>query len=665
MPLSPRYISVACCVLALCVSAVTPAHAQWSTDAAVNLRVCAGIDDQRNPVMVSDGAGGVIIVWEDQRNGSIDLFAQRVASDGRLLWNGTAGVPVSTAAGVQQHPDILATGDGGVFIVWEDGRGTDLDIFAQRLDSNGTAQWAINGLPVCITTWQQVYPRLTTDNAGGVIVVWQDSRNLGYDVFAQRMNGAGTRLWAPTGVAVCSIEHTHLLPRVVSDGRGGAIVVWEEGRSYISQRDIYAQRIGPSGGLLWPTLGVGVCTAFNTQQSPQVVSDGNGGAIIAWQDHRNNTNAGDIYAQRIDSSGQMLWTVNGTAVTTAIGAQHSLRIVADHSAASWLCWIDERGVVPAVYAQSLTHDGGARWTTGGVNVAPQAANASAPAIDRDAARGIVVAWTSTRPGYDADIVAQRLDSTSSLLWGFAGLAVSSADGAQGDATVLADRAGTAIICWTDRRSGNDGADIFAAKTGFSGLIPVELSQFSAVRNGARVELRWRTEREDAHAGFDLLRTVDGDAWVLCGSLPGAPGGSSRLSRDYAFTDDPGPDAAGELWYRLRMRNMDGSVTLGAAVRVAAETVVPTRLIDAVWPLPAVSDLRVTLTLSAASRVEARIVDMTGRVVAMVLHARVLDAGSHLMTLPLGAVAPGAYLLVVDDGVHIDSHPLHILRTNRD
>lgn len=665
MPLPRRLIPAACCVLALYVGATTVGHAQWSTDATVNLRVCAGIDDQRNSVMVSDGAGGVIVVWEDLRNGSIDLCAQRVASDGRLLWNGTAGVPVSTAAGAQQHPDILAAGDGGVFIVWEDGRGTDYDIYAQRLDSNGVAQWAINGLQVCITTWQQVYPRLATDNAGGMIVVWQDSRNLGYDVFAQRLNGAGMRLWAPTGVAVCSIEHTHLLPRVVSDGRGGAIVVWEEGRSYISQRDIYAQRIGPTGGLLWPTLGVGVCTAFNTQQSPQVVSDGNGGAIIAWQDHRNNTNASDIYAQRIDSSGQMLWTVNGTAVSTAIGAQHSLRIVADRFAASWLCWVDERGVVPAVYAQSLTHDGGARWTTGGVNVAPQAANASAPAMDRDASRGILITWSMTRPGFDSDIVAQRLDSTSSLLWGFAGLVVCSADGAQTDPSVLSDAAGTAIICWTDRRSGNDGADIFAAKTGFSGLIPVELSQFSAVRAGEHVELRWRTEREDAHAAFEVLRSVDGDAWVLCGSVPGAPGGSSRLPREYDFLDDPGADFAGDLWYRLRMRNMDGTTSLGPAVHVADESVPAARLIDAVWPLPATSALHVAFSLPAATRIEVRVVDMTGRTVATALPARLFDAGSHLMTLPLGAVAPGTYLLVVDDGVHIDSHPLHILRTNRD
>lgn len=662
MSLRSRILFAACCACAFIADA-TVAHAQWSTDPAVNMRVAGAFDDQRTPLMVRDGAGGTIIVWEDLRNGSLDLFAQRVASDGRVLWNGTAGVPVCIATGVQQHPDILADGMGGVFIVWEDGRGTDMDIFAQRLDSNGVAQWAPNGVPVCITTWQQVYPRLATDNAGGVIVVWQDSRNLGYDVFAQRMSGAGTRMWAPSGVAVCSIEHTHLLPRVVSDGRGGAIVVWEEGRSYISQRDIYAQRISASGGLLWPALGVGICTAFNTQQSPQVVSDGNGGAIIAWQDSRSNANTSDIYAQRIDSTGQMLWTVNGAAVCTAPGLQHAPRLVADHTAASWLCWIDERGMSPAVFAQSLTHDGVARWTSGGVNVAPLAGGAATPAIDRDVDRGIIVAWSAARPGVEADVLAQRMDSTSSLLWGFGGLSISSADGTQTDPALRTDGAGTAIICWTDRRSGNDGADIFAAKTGFSGLIPVELSQFSAERIDGRVRLRWRTEREDAHAGFEVLRSVADGEWTVCGFVPGAPGGTSREPRSYVFDDEVRVTDA-DLLYRLRMRNLDGTSSLGTVLRVDAAPIAAARLIDAVWPLPASSQLQVTLRCAAPLQVAVRIVDMIGRVVATPLQARLLDAGAHALALPLGTLVSGTYLLVVDAGSRIDSHPLHILRPTR-
>ncbi len=653
---------------ALLVMEVPVVRAQWSVDPAANTRVCAASADQRTPVSVSDGAGGAIIVWEDERNGSLDLYAQRVASDGRLLWNGTVGVPVCTVIGVQQHPDIMATADGGVFIVWEDGRGSDLDIFAQRLDSNGVAQWTVGGMPVCVSIWQQVYPRLSTDGSGGIIVVWQDSRNLGYDVFAQRLNGAGSRQWTPTGVAVCSIEHTHLLPKVVSDGRGGVIVVWEEGRSYISQRDIYAQRLSGSGALHWPTNGVGVCTAFGTQQNPQVVSDGNGGAIIAWQDQRNGSsaNAGDIYAQRIDSTGQMLWTVNGTPVCTAIGAQHSLRITADQTAATWLCWVDERNLAPTVFAQYLTHDGQPRWTTGGINIAPLAHNAVSPAIARDVARGMLVGWAVMRPGLDTDLIAQRIDSTGTLLWGLSGTPISTADGNQQDVCLLADGSGSGIFAWTDTRSGNQGADIFAAKTGYSGLIPVELSRLSASRAGGVVTLRWRTEREDGNVGFDVQCSSDAARWDVRGFVAGAPGGNSRLPRMYSFEDVRSHgDDAGVLWYRLRQVNSDGTSSFSPVIVVTAEPGVLDGFVTRLWPQPASMRVHVALTLQHETRVHLQLHDVTGRRVQGAELGTLLAAGSHVLTLPVHALPSGLYLLHVDDGMRVERQLLRIMRSTRD
>ena len=44
----------------------------------------------------------------------------------------------------------------------------------------------------------------------------------------------------------------------------------------------------------------------------QIVSDGSGGAIIAWQN--NGADGKDIYAQRVDASGVVLWTADGIAV---------------------------------------------------------------------------------------------------------------------------------------------------------------------------------------------------------------------------------------------------------------------------------------------------------------------------------------------------------------
>ena len=71
--------------------------------------------------------------------------------------------------------------------------------------------------------------------------------------------------------------------------------------------------------LAWPgdpTVNVPLCTAGGNQYNARVSSDGAGGAIVAWHDRRTGSNA-DIYAQRVDASGTVLWTTNGVALSTA------------------------------------------------------------------------------------------------------------------------------------------------------------------------------------------------------------------------------------------------------------------------------------------------------------------------------------------------------------
>src|SRR5882724_287809 len=58
-----------------------------------------------------------------------------------------------------------------------------------------------------------------------------------------------------------------------------------------------------------------ICNFAGNQTLAQVISDGAGGAIITWVDTRNG--AQDIYAQRIDATGTLLWNVDGIAICNA------------------------------------------------------------------------------------------------------------------------------------------------------------------------------------------------------------------------------------------------------------------------------------------------------------------------------------------------------------
>ena len=65
--------------------------------------------------------------------------------------------------------------------------------------------------------------------------------------------------------------------------------------------------IAALGSAVWQDDGVEVCGAANEQGQPQAVSDGAGGAIITWEDTREQGISDyDIYAQRVDADGNPL-----------------------------------------------------------------------------------------------------------------------------------------------------------------------------------------------------------------------------------------------------------------------------------------------------------------------------------------------------------------------
>lgn len=276
----------------ICAQRVTAAHTVlWGAN-GVTVREAA--DYQREPRITSDGAGGAIVTWLDGGH----IYAQRIDVTGTLLWP-AAGIPVCTAADGQEEVQIIEDGAGGAFMVWQDGRGSDLDIYMQRIDANGALLWMTDGIIVCNAAYNQEYPSLVSDDGGGVIVAWRDGRDTNSDVYAQRIDGTGNPVWPAIGVPVAMGPADQRGHRIVPDTQGGAIVSWvvETGGG---EDDIYTQRIDENGNPMWGSGGVPVCTATGDQSTIVMTEDCSGGAVLAWRDLRDSEiYEGEIYAQRV------------------------------------------------------------------------------------------------------------------------------------------------------------------------------------------------------------------------------------------------------------------------------------------------------------------------------------------------------------------------------
>jgi hypothetical protein len=207
------------------------------------------------------------------------------------------GTAVSTALYSQSSPMIVSDGSGGTIIVWTDSRsGAGDDIYVQRFDASGDPRWAADGVAVCTAANSQYFPMITSDGMGGAVVTCHDGRNdLLQDIYVQRIDASGAAQWQDDGVFLCSAAGSPTEPVVVSDGSGGVVVVWTDLR--VPYADLYAQRVDANGAVFRTADGVPVSTASDPQQNPAIAPDGTGGAVVTWQDERSGS---DVYAQRIE-----------------------------------------------------------------------------------------------------------------------------------------------------------------------------------------------------------------------------------------------------------------------------------------------------------------------------------------------------------------------------
>jgi len=62
-----------------------------------------------------------------------------------------------------------------------------------------------DGVPVCTSTFQdpiQFRPKIVSDNDGKIIVVWDDTRNINYQIYGQKLERDGNRQWLNSGLQI-------------------------------------------------------------------------------------------------------------------------------------------------------------------------------------------------------------------------------------------------------------------------------------------------------------------------------------------------------------------------------------------------------------------------------------------------------------------------------
>ena len=427
--------------------AATPCRAAWPNDPASNLPICTSPLSQDLPQIISDGSGGVIIVWQATSTGGVKgIFAQRVDREGQAEW-GEKVIAVCRRDSDQQRPMLVPDSSGGAIVVWQDYRsGKNWDVFAQRIDRSGKLRWSDEGVPISSAAGDQLGPQIASDGHGGALIAWQDLREgPDSDLYAQAVDSTGQVRWSADGIPILAGPGAQLLAEVVTSGAGG-VFVWRGSRSSDHEASIYAQRVDARGNPMWGPSGVLVDDGAAPDAHPVSIPDGRGGVIVAWE-------SGPIYAQRLDASGRLLWGDDGIALSTADGSAPA--IVPDGDGGVILAWQTESRENEAsdVRAQSVHASGALRWGADGIAVCQASGAQTEVAATQAAAGGAIVMWRDARNDPFGDLYAQRVDSSGTVLWRVDGIVASNAPGFQSALTIRSDGFGGAVATWTDGRAG--------------------------------------------------------------------------------------------------------------------------------------------------------------------------------------------------------------------
>jgi hypothetical protein len=317
----------------------------------------------------------------------------------------------------------------------------------------------------------QIAPAAAWDGTN-YLVVWDDARTGGHDVFGARVSAAGAIL-DPGGIAIRTTSADEEAVAVAWDGTNH-LVVWDQ-TTATGDHAVYGARVSPAGVLQDPE-GIAIATSGATDiPSPAVASDGTS-SLVVWEGVRNDSGYFSVvYGARVSSAGVVVDTVPLTVAEVAEPA--SLYWIRTPAVAwggtSYLVVWDE--VLPgaplgdAIRGARVGADGVAQ---AGFTIANAAGEQNAPAVASNGSSFLVV-WEDSRNGdwNDFDVYGARV-SAGGVVEDASGIVIGTATASdQSEPAVVWDGTNYLVV-WQDARDGSFifNYDVYGARVSASGAV---------------------------------------------------------------------------------------------------------------------------------------------------------------------------------------------------
>lgn len=329
-------------------------------------RISEKTGNQDNPVSVSAGKNNAVIAWKDyslSRTG--DLFAQKVQANGSILWK-PEGIKINRLNKEINDYSLCVNQQSEVFISYlgkEPGQVFNSQLVLQKISPSGNFLFDSSGINVSSSANSKLIPTVISDDSGGVFLLWIESTGAKGIVFSQHFDKTGKPIW---GKKPLKVTDNSLNVITFTAIRSGADI-------YIAYQDlnknktIYHQLIGPKGKMLWGKNGRVISDNKGIQTNPQMISSPEH-IILSWTNETNKDR--DIHIQKYDRYGIPLWKKSGLPVIKMKGDQFGQKLISDDHGGAIIAWLDRRttSVLGNIYSQRINSDGKVIWNSTGIAI---------------------------------------------------------------------------------------------------------------------------------------------------------------------------------------------------------------------------------------------------------------------------------------------------------
>ncbi|KAA3663458.1 MAG: hypothetical protein DWQ10_00110, partial [Calditrichaeota bacterium] len=303
------------------------------------------------------------VAWAGESSDRSSIRVMKLDASGQQVWDKPTYLTESEFN--FREPHITDDLDGGCYVVWQRSSTAggddpnDIDLYAQQLGEKGATTWNQNAV-IINKNGQQIFGDVTALRTA-LVVAWQDGNTVRLGAYNRNDGNAVSDqdgIAPGTGFIMRNPQIIHVKSNATTI-QNEVIVVWEQAGFLNINKEVYAQKMNIDGDRLWGSAGERVATNSNDPRSPQIVNDEQQGVIIVWQEHRNPSRG--IYAQRFDEDGNRLWSNSGIELTGENAYDAKFHIAHDNQQGVYLTWEDAQNGDLDVWAQYVKGDESLPW----------------------------------------------------------------------------------------------------------------------------------------------------------------------------------------------------------------------------------------------------------------------------------------------------------------